>query len=321
MISRRILRIKVLQHVYAFHVSENNDLPAARNSLIKNIDDLTKIFFINIYFFINFIKFYKERLEKNKEKFFPTEDDLNPSTVIIDNFFIYNLLENEDLKYGLANLSLDFPFESDLFWDVYKKIKDWHIYQSFVVKNKYGLVDYQKFYSKLFKQFIAFHPLLKSYLESGNILWSEDQNTMALITYMWLKNYDPLDYESTLPPQPFKPIKNIGDEDDKEFVITLFDNTILNKNKWDEAIQKHTKNWELQRLNLLDRYIIHQAITEIVYCPTIPLKTSIDEYIEIALQFCTEKSHIFINGLLQAIIDDYNKQGLIHKTGRGLVGN
>ena len=72
---------------------------------------------------------------------------------------------------------------------------------------------------------------------------------------------------------------------------------------------------------LLDRYIIHQAMTEIVYCPTIPIKTSIDEYIEIAIQFCTEKSHIFINGLLQAIIDDYNKQGLINKTGRGLITN
>ena len=95
----------------------------------------------------------------------------------------------------------------------------------------------------------------------------------------------------------------------------------IKTNKWDEEIQKHAQNWELQRLNLLDRYIIHQAMTEIVYCPTIPIKTSIDEYIEIAIQFCTEKSHIFINGLLQAIIDDYNKQGLINKTGRGLITN
>ena len=321
MIGRRILRIKVLQSVYAFHLSENNDLPSARNSLIKSIDDLVRIFFINIYFFINFIKFYKERLEKNKEKFFPSEDDINPNTVIIDNVFINDLLHNENLKSGLDNLSLDFPFESDLFWDVYKKIKDWYIYQNFISKNFYTLEDYQKFYSKFFKQFIAFHPLLKSYLESGNISWSDDQNNMALITYMWLKNYNPQNNESKLPPQPFKPIKNIGDEDDKEFVKTLFDNTILNKNKWDEEIQKHAQNWELHRLNLLDRYIIHQAMAEIVYCPTIPIKSSIDEYIEIAIQFCTEKSHLFINGLLQAIIDEYNKQGLINKTGRGLISN
>jgi len=321
MIGRRVFRIKVLQHVYAFHLSGNDDLVSARNNLIKSIADLSNIFYINLYFFFRFIKFYEERIEENKKKLIPSEEDLKPNLVLIDNFYINSLLSNKKLNIEISDLSPDFAFENDMLWDIYKKMKDWYNYKSFIKKRRYILEDYQKFYSKFFKQFIAFHPLLKSYLESGDLSWVDDQNTMALVTYMWLKNYDPSDINSAEAPKPFKPIKNIGDEDDKAFVVTLFDNTILNKKKWDDEIQKHAKNWDLHRLNILDRYIIHQAMTEIVYCPTIPIKTTIDEYIEIATKFCTEKSHIFINGLLQAIIDDYSENGLIKKSGRGLIDN
>ena len=184
MIGRRVLRIKVLQHVYAFHLSGNDDLVSARNNLIKSIADLSNIFYINLYFFFRFIKFYEERIEENKKKLIPSEEDLKPNLVLIDNFYINSLLSNKKLNIEISDLSPDFAFENDMLWDIYKKMKDWYNYKSFIKKRRYILEDYQKFYSKFFKQFIAFHPLLKSYLESGDLSWVDDQNTMALVTYM-----------------------------------------------------------------------------------------------------------------------------------------
>ena len=111
--------------------------------------------------------------------------------------------------------------------------------------------------------------------------------------------------------------KNSEDED---FVKTLFRKTVLNSDKCSSIIDKNTTNWEVDRIALMDILVMQLAITEIIEFPEIPVKVTLNEYIEIAKYYCTSKSSTFVNGILDNIVKEIREQGLISKTGRGLVG-
>lgn len=318
MISRRILRIKTLQALYAFIVGESTDLAIGRKQLILSINQMMDIVVYQLSSLIELRDFSERRMDENKLKHIPEENDLNPNTKFIDNILINRLRDNKALQQRINALHINWSELEDVFRKIHQNLKTWNDYQVYLNSGISSFEEDRQFACRVFKKHLAFDTVIRSMLEEKNLHWGEDTLSAALITHGYLRELGS-DYDVETPfPTAFKPVAHIGDDDDKEFVIKLFDKTILNKEFLDKTIADHLKNWESERVTTIDMIILKMAITEICEFPNIPIKASMNEYIELSKTFSTPKSNVFINGVLDKIIGSFKSEGRIVKTGRGL---
>jgi N utilization substance protein B len=176
--------------------------------------------------------------------------------------------------------------------------------------------DQRKFVSHLFKKVILGKSIINDYFEEDVLRWAEDKEIVKALVEKTVKSYDPAtDKKITLH------TLSLNWEEDKDFIETLY-NTALNlTDEHRELIASNTRNWEVERLPLTDRVILEMAIAELLSFPNIPVKVTINEYIELAKTYSTPKSRQFINGILDVIAKELQDAGQIKKSGRGLMDN
>lgn len=299
-------------------VSENTDLATGRKQLIQSINQMMDIVVYQLSSLIELRDFAERRMDDNKLKFIPAENDLNPNTKFIDNILINRLRENNALQQRISALHINWSDLEDVFRKIYQNLISWSDYQTYLNSGQSSFEEDRAFACRVFKKHLAFDAVIRSMLEEKNLHWGEDTLAAALITHGYMRELED-DYNNDTPfPAAFKPVAHIGDDDDKEFVVKLFDKTILGKDTLDKTISDHLKNWESERVTTIDMIILKMAITEICEFPNIPVKASMNEYIELSKTFSTPKSNIFINGVLDKVIGSYKSEGRIIKTGRGL---
>jgi transcription antitermination protein NusB len=223
------------------------------------------------------------------------------------------LIENQELKKELlrsAGWSNKLTQVRDWFREIVKE--DGH-YQKFVEEKEHSLDEQKTFLKHLLRKVILSNNAINDYFEEHDIRWAEDKDIIKSLTEKTIKSFDgtKVDLQTV----------SLDWEDDKLFIEKLFKSTIDLPPQHKELISLNTKNWEVDRLPLTDRVILEMAIAEMIHFPNIPVKVTINEYIELAKEYSTPKSRQFINGILDVISKKMKDSGAMKKSGRGLLDN
>jgi N utilization substance protein B len=314
MLNRRHLRIKVLQALYAFKQSDNENYSAGEKELLHSIDKMYDLYILYLLIFDELKSFADRKIEERKRKIIPSEEDINPNMNFVNNKFMEKLSINKMLHAQAEDLRLNWvgDVNQDLIKKLYQQIEKSELYEQYMTLSETDFEMDKNFCVKLFKQEIANSSVLLNHFEEMRIHWQDDFDHVFSMLIKTLKSINADADESTAIMELFK-------DDEEEFVKKLFRRAIANFNDHVNVLDQYTKNWESERLAKMDIIIMNLAITEAKEFPTIPIKVSLNEYIEISKFYSTPKSNVFINGVLDKAFADLNKDGVIRKVGRGLV--
>ncbi|HBG69777.1 MAG: transcription antitermination factor NusB [Bacteroidetes bacterium GWF2_43_63] len=319
MLSRHIIRSKTLQAVYSYVVGGNTDIEKGRRALVDSVEDMRDLIFIQISALLELRDIAERKIEENRHKHVPTDEDINPNLNFIENPLLLHLRDNTHVQNAINGLRMNWADMNDIFRKIYKEVQEWSEYQNHMNSTEQDFASQRQFVVKLFKKFIAFDSNLRALYEEKNLHWGDDSVLTGLMVHAWLKCYDPEKPETTEFAPLLKPSEGMGDDDDKTFMVKLFDKTVQNFGKYDDLIEKHLKNWDIERIIVLDMLVIKLALTEITQFENIPIKASMNEYIDLSKEFGTPKSSGFVNGILDKIIQELKADGQIVKNGRGLA--
>jgi len=314
MISRRLLRIKALTALYAFNRREDDDLARAEKELMFSIGKTYDLYHYLLLLLIDIADIGSDKIDQALQKNIPTPEDLNPNRRFIDNAVIYQLRNNKALKKHVSSNKLSWVNYSHIPRLLYNKMIEWDVYIDYMNSDAGTYQTDKKFITRLFNEFISGSEDLLACLEEQSIYWNDDMEFVIVMIEKTIKKMKFDSGEET----PLMPL--FKNDDDKEFVKILFRKAIINSSKASELIDNNTTNWEVERIALMDILVMQLAITEIIEFPEIPVKVTLNEYIEMAKYYCTSKSSTFVNGILDNIVKEIREKGLINKSGRGLLG-
>jgi len=320
MLNRRQLRIKALQSIYAHFQSDSDDLVGTEKVLLKNINELYNLYIYQLSLLSEIIRFAESSLEASKNKYIPSADDLNPNTKFVDNAFIKALNTNKDFQRLEAAQKLNWKDAQEIVRKVVHDFRSSKEYVTYMQSENMTFKEDKDILIKLVRNHLIHNDVLRSYFEEIHSMWSEDYYMgLALViktlhdTKASWNDEDPL-------PELFKIDAKTKKNEDRKFLIDLVRTTILNKEKYDEIIVGKLHNWEFDRIAVMDLILLRMGMTEVFEMPSIPLKVTLNESIELAKHFSSPRSSVFINGLLDRTIAEGLKNKTIVKTGRGLIG-
>lgn len=319
MLSRRHLRIKVLQVLYAFVQSSNDRLDMGEKELLKSLDKLYEIYIYQLSLLIEIVEFAQKRIEENKQKYIPAEEDLNPNTRFINNQFISQLSGNKDFLKNIEKYKISWKNSEEIIRKIYKNIRESNDYKDYMNTKTTNYESDKEIFIKIIKKQISRSEILQFFYEEKNIYWSDDFYTANLLAIKTIKSYRESWDEYKKLPALLKNGESDKNNEDKEFVKDLFRKTILKSDEYDKLIEDKVMNWEMDRIAVMDILLIKMALAELLEFPSIPIKVTLNEYIELAKMYSTPKSKIFVNGILDKLILDLKSQKKIKKTGRGLL--
>lgn len=320
MLTRRQLRIKALQTLYAHYQSHNDNIVITEKQLLQNINQLYDLQIYQLSLIIELVRFANKRIDEAKNKHFPSPEDINPSTKFIDNQVVAILTTNRDFEQRVKALKIDWSTAEDMVRKIYQDFKETEVYNSFVNSNKSGLKADQEILINLIQSTLVFSDVLNSYFEEIHSMWSEDFYMAFALAINTISSVEESWTDHTKLPTLFK-TENDDKNEDRIFLLDLVRKTIVKTDKYDEIIKEKAQNWEFDRIALIDLILLRMGLVEIFDFPTIPLKVTLNESIELAKHFSSPKANIFINGILDRAIADGLANKTIVKQGRGLVGN
>lgn len=318
MLSRRQLRVKVLQSLYAFIQSDNDRLEVGEKNLFISIDKLYELCFWQLALLVEVVSFAKTRSEDAKLKHFPTAEELNPNTKFIDNIFIKKLIDNRDFQKKCELYKINWSEETEMIRRLFIHLKESKDYSDYMDSDESSYTEDSEFVIKMFKKHIAKSDSLRNFYEDESIYWTDDYHnaTSLVVKIINAMSNDSDEYLEL--PRIIKTNGNVDDED-REFTKLLFHKTLLKSDYFEELIAAKAVNWEFERIASMDILIIKMALAELFDFPSIPIKVTLNEYIELAKYFSTPKSSTFVNGILDKLISELNKEKKIKKVGRGLI--
>ena len=313
MLNRRHLRIKVLQSLYAFFQSDDADYVKSEKEMMNAIE---RIYDLYLYLMLTFSEVKSQavhRIEENKKKIRPTDEDLNPNRKFVDNKIISFIEENAELRKAseLNKVNWVGDENQEMFRKMFLEIRDSETYFEFMNNDSSGFEEDKAFAIALFKNEIANFSLLYNFFEEKSIHWLDDIDLACNMVVKTIKGIDEKDGGEILP--LFK-----DEKDETEFVKELLKGTIKLNKESEAMIDDLTSNWELDRIAKMDVILMKMAIAELQIFNNIPTKVTLNEYIEISKFYSTPKSNGFINGILDQAILRLEKEGKIKKIGRGL---
>ncbi|WP_353133422.1 transcription antitermination factor NusB [Pseudopedobacter sp.] len=313
MLNRRHLRIKVMQTLYAYLQSEGSDYKKQEKGLLSSIDKVYEMY-VSLLALINDVVQYADiDAEERANKHLPSTEDLNPNLKILDNLFIKLLLENEEYVQAVKKYKISWDFDPELARSLFVTLRNSQEYKDYLALEEHDLHSDKDIIKFIFKKVILKSELAQNALEEKHINWQVDQDVLQAMVAKTLKNFDSLGGDNKLAQISSNWIE------DKEFVVDLFHKTLANDSVYQEMIAGKTKNWEADRIAMMDILIMKMALAELIYFSSIPVKVTINEYLEIAKEFSTPKSNVFINGILDKILNELKAENKIRKYGRGLV--
>lgn len=314
MISRRIIRIKVLQILYAFFTSPETSINSTEKELFFSLQKTYDLYHYLMSLVIEIEKFAEQRIEMGLKKHRPTSEDLSPNTRFVNNRLIRQLKNNNALNKYLENSKLSWINEAELVRKLYLSLTEKDFYIEYMSASQNTYADDRKVLEDILKYLILENEDIDSVLEEQSIYWNDDLDFVVSMILKTLKKFkESSDEDLQLLPM-FK------DEEDRQFAKDLYRRVVLNHEDNMLLVKQHTVNWDIERIAFIDNLIIELALTEFLYFPSIPTKVTMNEYIELSKYYSTEKSRNFINGILDKALKDLKKENKIVKAGRGLIG-
>jgi N utilization substance protein B len=314
MLSRRHIRVKVMQVLYAFNGTESDDFSKDQKFLLYSIDNMYSLYLMILSLMIEVNKKSKTQLETIQKKHLATPEEKNPNKKFINNQVLQLIANNEALKIAFANNNINnWQLDNEYVDVIYKAIIASDLYKEYMQTKSSTFKEDRDFIVDVFKDIIAPNEKLYDYIEDKNLTWLDDLPTVNTSILKLLRKIKESSDERFLTPQLYKDIE------DKQYAINLFKKTLLNQTKIGQEISDKTKNWDTERIASLDMVLLKMAICELKEFPSIPTKVTINEYLEISKEYSTPKSSIFINGILDKILKEYQEDGKLNKIGRGLM--
>ncbi len=314
MISRRLLRVKVMQALYAFFKSESDSANNSEKELQFSINKTYELYISILLLIIEIAKFAERRIEIAKEKKRPNPEDLNPNTRFINNKLINKLKENQHLTAFVNSHKNSWSNQPDLIRGLYEELIKQDFYIDYMKAEENSFANDKDFVIELLSRIINESEDLSNTLEEQSIYWNDDVDFVVNMVLKTIKKFKANSETDT----PLLPLyKN---EEDAQFASQLFRKVLVNKKDYEKLIEQFAKNWDFERIAFLDILILMIAIAEIQEFESIPVKVSFNEYIEISKHYSTVKSNIFINGILDKIIQHLKEDKTFVKRGRGLIG-
>lgn len=318
MLYRRHLRIKVLQALYAWYANDSDDLKQGEKQLTLSINKLYELFIYQLSFLVEVKRFAERRIEENKEKFYPTKEDLNPSLKFIENRVNLMVEDNRDFQRKEAAFRIDWADDIEMIRKFYNRLNKTDFFKQYKSAKNTSLEEDKKLYLKIIDKLLTNDDLLISYYEERSVYFVDGYD---LVLILLIKFFDTLSNnftEDKTLPGLYKSKDQVNNED-ADFVKTLYKKTILQDAENTKIVEGKTKNWDYDRIPIMDLILLKMAIVELKEMDTVPVKVTLNEYIELAKYFSAEKSKTFVNGVLDRLIREFTEEGKIKKVGRGLI--
>ena len=304
-----------MQTIYAYHQSENTNLPQAERQLLEGVDDLYKLFVYQLSFWVEIKRFAERRIEENKQKHFPTEEDLNPNMKFVNNRILVALEDNKHLMKLEEQYKIDWTdSREDFIRKMFVKLTEIPEYQEYMSDGKDSFSDDKRFLVTVIETYMPEDGLLYDYYSDRDLSFTSDYQLAIYLLWKFISELPANFDEFSMLPPVYK-----SEEEDKEFVTKLFEKTILHADEYMELVKGNISNWDYERLALMDKILIFMAMTEFCEFHSIPVKVTINEYIEISKFYSTPESRRFVNGMLDRLSTVLKEEGKLVKTGLGLV--
>ena len=314
MLNRRHLRVKAVQVLYAYHQSETKEIKPFEKALLQSIDKVYEMYVWMLSLLVEVADYSVANAEERANKFLPSEEDRNASTQLEQNTFIRMLRENPEYLAAVKKYKISWSFDPEIARSIFSALKSTPEYHEYIRHHDSAISAEKDIIKFIFKKVILKSPVVEQAFEEKFINWQVDKEVLQAMIAKTFKNF------ASENPLSNKLAQLTPDwEEDRTFVIDLLSRTVAFDTEYQELISRKTKNWEAERIAMMDTLLMKMAITELAHFPSIPVKVTINEYIELAKEFSTPKSNSFINGILDKILADLSAAGKIRKTGRGLV--
>lgn len=314
MLNRRHIRIKVMQTLYALNQTEHKDLIKEEKFLALSIAQMYDLYLLMLDLIVEVHAYAQEYMEKTQHKMLATEEDINPNRRFVENQVLIKLSENEALQARLQKRKLhNWRLDNEYVNIIFQELLDSEIYSDYMNLPETSYKEDRNFVVKFFGEIIAPNDKLYDYFEDHRLTWLDDLPVINTTVVKRLEKLKPNSPEGTMLPNLYK------DDDDEKFAKSLLRRTVEQEDMLNGEIEGNTPNWDQDRIAIIDKVLLKMALCELLLFSSIPVKVSINEYLELAKEYSTPKSSIFINGVLDRLSKKYRQEDRLNKAGRGLV--
>ena len=314
MLNRRHIRVKVMQSIYAMHQNGSDSIEKEEKFLLYSIDNILDLYLTMLSSLIEIGKKEAIFIEKSSQKHITTSQERNPNKKFINNTILQILSENNSLSIALENRKINhWELNEDYIQILLDSIKNSNFYAKYMANTINNFEEDKQFILDIFTELIVPNEKLYEFLEDNKLTWIDD---IPVVNTQIIKQ---LKLIKSAKDEAFKVPKLFKDQEDQEFVTNLFRKTVLNERELAKEYVDKTPNWDSERIAEIDTIVLKMAICEFVKFPSIPVKVTINEYLEIAKEYSTPKSSIFINGILDNLVKEFEIANKLNKIGRGLM--
>ena len=307
MINRVLIRLKVLQVIYAYYQNGGKNLEAAEKELFYSLSKAYDLYKYLLLLMIEVTQFADRRIDNRRHKLRPTYEDLNPNTRFVDNAFMAQLMQNAQLEEFRANQKRTWDDEGDFVKHLFERIEETKAYQEYMAKEALTYEDDRELWRKLYRSTIAQNDEIDEILEEQSLYWNDDKAIVDTFVLKTIKRFEPENgAEQELMPE-------YKDDEDKEFARKLLRTAITGAETYRKLMENNVKNWDMERFAFMDILIMQVALAEIFAFPSIPVSVTLNEYVEIAKMYSTPKSGSFINGMLDGIVNQLKSENKLNK--------
>ena len=307
MINRVLIRLKIVQIVYAYYQNGGKNLDTAEKELFFSLSKAYDMYYYLLLLMVEITKQAQRKQSAAKSKLLPTAEELYPNTKFVDNRFIAQLEVNKQLLEFSETQKKTWENESEFVKRLCETIMDSDIYKEYMASETSSYEEDRELWRKIYKRIIFNNEDLDQVLEDQSLYWNDDKEIVDTFVLKTIKRFE----EQNGAKQDLLP--EFKDEEDQDFARRLFRRTILNADYYRHLISENTRNWDLDRVALMDIIIMQIALAEILSFPNIPVSVTLNEYVEIAKLYSTPKSGSFINGTLDGIVNLLKKDGKLTK--------
>jgi N utilization substance protein B len=307
MINRVLLRIKIIQILYSYYKSGDKTALMVEKELFYSIEKTYDLYYHLLNLAIAITDYAVQKTEARKNKLRPTAEDLNPNTRFTDNLFLNQLRNNSKLNAYLLERKLSWVNYPQVIKELHEEIMNSELYGEYIASPAGNYELDKEFWRKIFKKVILASETLDESIEEQSIYWTDDVEIVTSFIIKTIKRFD----QNAKNDQALLPM--FKDEEDADFARKLLKGVLKNGDSYREMIDQNTRNWELERIAFMDTLIMEVAMSELMDFPTIPVNVTLNEYIEIAKNYSTDKSGTFINGVLDNIVSQLKEQNKLMK--------
>ncbi|MEM0578254.1 transcription antitermination factor NusB [Flavobacterium polysaccharolyticum] len=303
-----------MQSIYAMHQNGSDNLEKEEKFLFYSIDSILDLYLTMVSSLLEICKKEQIFLHLSSQKHLATPQERKPNEKFIKNAVFQILAENNSLSIAMENRKINnWSLNDDYIIILLNAIKESKLFAKYMSNTVNTFEEDKEFIAAVFEEIIVPNEKLYEYLEDDKLTWIDDIPMVNTQILKQLKALKPLEEDNFRVPKLYK------DTEDKDFVRDLFRKTVLNEKELAKAYDDKTPNWDSDRIAEIDTIILKMAICEFLKFPSIPVKVTLNEYLEIAKEYSTPKSSIFINGILDNLVKELTESKKLVKVGRGLM--